>query len=239
MDTLYAGPDSLGSTSAEFEPPPTDFTAPVAERRDMSPEIAETPVVVFESVRRNGHGEGGNTPSPSPRLWSNETDRTIGEDGDYGETQTVTGTSVADDNGHDGHNEHNTDATETDNLQRADQTETIVNTDGSNEASPSVVESFEHTRLPATASPPSLPDLGDGGLTVVDISSFTAVKICDKRSGPSGVEYECELGQLWLAVDLVEKVQMGRVHIRTYESGLIQERRRGTLRPNKRKHSEM
>ena len=36
------------------------------------------------------------------------------------------------------------------------------------------------------ASASSLPDVGEGGLVVVDISKFTAVKIFDKRSSPSG-----------------------------------------------------
>ena len=115
----------------------------------------------------------------------------------------------------------------------------LLNTDGPDEASPSIAESSEQTLFPTTASPSSLPDLGDGRLTVVDISKFTAVKIFDKQSGPSGVEYECEVGRMWLAANSVEKVSGGRVRIRTYEDGLIRERRRGTLRPNKRKHSEI
>jgi hypothetical protein len=43
---------------------------------------------------------------------------------------------------------------------------------------------------------------------VVDISKFTAVKIFDKRSSPSGMEYKCEFGPLWMAADLVERAQM-------------------------------
>lgn len=40
----------------------------------------------------------------------------------------------------------------TDNLQRADQTETIVNTEGSDEAAPSIVKSFEQTPSLVNAS---------------------------------------------------------------------------------------
>ena len=88
MDTLYAGPDSFESTLAEFKPPLTDSTAPIAESPDNSSEIPETPVVAFKTIRREGnnYGEGGKTPSSSPRRWSTETDRSIGEDDDYIET---------------------------------------------------------------------------------------------------------------------------------------------------------
>ena len=119
------------------------------------------------------------------------------------------------------------------------QTESIVNTDGPDEPSSSIATPSEQTLFPARASPSSLPNLGDGGLTLVDISKFMAIKILDKRSGLSGVEYECEVGRVWLAANLVEKVSGGRVRVRSYEDGLTRERRRGTLRPNKRKHSEM
>ena len=84
-----------------------------------------------------------------------------------------------------------------------------------------------------------MPGLGEGGLAVVDISKFTAVKILDKRSSPSGVEYRCEFEPLWLAPNLVKKAQTGAVQIKAYEKGLVQARRRGTLRARKRKHSEM
>ena len=58
-------------------------------------------------------------------------------------------------------------------------------------------------------------------------------------SSISGVEYKCELEPLWLAADLVERAQMGRVHIRSYENGLVREGRLRTLRAGKRKHSQM
>lgn len=70
---------------------------------------------------------------------------------------------------------------------------------------------------------------------MVDISNFTAAKILDKRPSPFRFEYRCESEPLWLIADLVEKVKMGRVHIRSYENGLIQANRLGTLRGRKRK----
>jgi hypothetical protein len=121
----------------------------------------------------------------------------------------------------------------------ADRTETILNTSGSDEAPPSIAESSEQTPSLVAASASSLPDLGEGGLAVVDISKFTAVKILDKRSSPSGVEYRCEFEPLWLAPNLAKKAQTGAVQIKAYEKGLVQARRRGTLRARKRKHSEM
>jgi hypothetical protein len=105
-------------------------------------------------------------------------------------------------------------------LHRAGQTEPIVSIDGSDEAPPSIAESSEQTLALLTAPFSSLPDLGEGGPAIVDISKFTTVTIVDKLSSPSGVEYKCEFEPLWLAVDSVEKAQMGRVHIRSYENGL-------------------
>jgi hypothetical protein len=48
---------------------------------------------------------------------------------------------------------------------------------------------------------------------------------------PSGVEYRCELKPLWLAADLVEKMKMGHVQIRSYKNSLM---RLGMLRERKR-----
>ena len=71
----------------------------------------------------------------------------------------------------------------------------------------------------------------------MDISKLTIVKILDKRSNASGVEYECELEPLWLAADLVEKARMGRVCICGYENGLVRAGRLVRLRAGKRKFS--
>jgi hypothetical protein len=88
-----------------------------------------------------------------------------------------------------------------------------------------------------TASVSSLTNLNKDGLMMVDISKLTTVKILNKRSNASGVEYECELEPLWLAADLVEQAQMGRACIRGYENGLVRAGRLLTLR--KRKFSQM
>jgi len=58
---LHAGTDSLESASTESERPPKDSRDPVAERPETSPEIAETPTVTLESVRRgdDGHSDDG------------------------------------------------------------------------------------------------------------------------------------------------------------------------------------
>jgi hypothetical protein len=134
------------------------------------------------------------------------------------------------------HNEHNTGSVETDKLQRADQTGPIVNTD---EAPLSIAESSEQTLVPMTVSASSLADLGEDGPATVDISKLTTAKILDKRSSPSRVEYKCELEPLWLATVLVRKAQMGRVHKRIYEEGLIRAGRLGTLRARQRKLPHM
>jgi hypothetical protein len=75
------------------------------------------------------------------------------------------------------------------------------------------------------------------GPVMADTLNFTVAKILDERPSPSGVEYRCELEPLWLAADLIEKAKMGRVHIRSYENGLIQANRLGALRERKRKLS--
>jgi hypothetical protein len=80
---------------------------------------------------------------------------------------------------------------------------------------------------------------GENGPVMVDISTFTIANILGKRSSPSGVEYECEFGPLWLPAEMVERLQIGRVHILSYEKGLIRDARLDTLRSKKRKLSQM
>ena len=64
------------------------------------------------------------------------------------------------------------------------------------------------------AVPPSnLPNVGEDGLAIVDVSTLTTAKILDKRSSPSNIEYKSELELLQMAADLVERVQVRRVHI--------------------------
>jgi hypothetical protein len=90
-----------------------------------------------------------------------------------------------------------------------------------------------------TVSASSLSDVSEDGLAIVDISKLTTVKVLDKWSSSSGVEYKCELEPLWLAADIAERAQMGRVHIRSYENGLVRDRRLNVLRVGKRKFSKM
>jgi hypothetical protein len=127
------------------------------------------------------------------------------------------------------HHEHDADSVETEALQRADQTEPVVNTNDSGEARLPIAESSQQTLAPVTVSPSSLPNAGEDGLAMVDISKLTTAKILDKRSSPSGVMYKCELEPLWLAADLIERAQMGRVRIRSYENGLVRAGRINTL----------
>ena len=68
----------------------------------------------------------------------------------------------------------------------------------------------------------------------VDILTLTTTKMLDKRSSLCGVEYRCELEPLWLPADLVKEVQMGCVHIRSNEKGLVQAAHLDTLREHKR-----
>jgi hypothetical protein len=125
----------------------------------------------------------------------------------------------------------------TDSLLRAGQVATISSAQPSQEVLASV-----------TVPPSSLPDLGENGPAIVDISRFRTivevsalkvVNILDRQSGPSGDEYKCELEPVWFAADLAEKAQMGRFHIRAYENGLVRARRVGTLRSGKRTLEEM
>lgn len=104
---------------------------------------------------------------------------------------------------------------ETAELQRLDQTDSVLNTGSSDESPIPVAEPSGQTL--ATASASSMPDLSDGTLAIVDISNFKTTKIVDKRLGPSGVKYKCEFEPFWLAADLVEPAQMGHIRIWAYE----------------------
>ena len=115
----------------------------------------------------------------------------------------------------------------------------IASINSSGEAHLSIARSSEQTLALMAVSASSLSTLSEDGLVIVDISKLTTVKVLDKRSSSSGVEYKCELEPLWLAADLVERARMGRVRIRSYENGLIRDRRLKTLRVGKRRFSEM
>jgi hypothetical protein len=131
-------------------------------------------------------------------------------------------------------NAHDPSSVEMDNLQSTDQTDVIASINGSGETHLSIARSSEQTLALMTISASSLSGAGEDGPAIINVS-----KVLDKRSSSSGVEYKCELEPLWLAADLVEGTQMGRIRIRSYENGLIRDRRLKTLRVGKRKFSEM
>ena len=136
-------------------------------------------------------------------------------------------------------NEYDTDSVETDNLQSMDQTESIASTYSSSETHLSTARHSEQIPALTTVSAPNLSDAGEDGPAIIDVSKLKTVKVLDKRSSSSGVEYKCEFEPLWLAADLAERAPMRRVHIRSYENGLVRDRRLKTLRVEKRKFSEM
>jgi hypothetical protein len=60
VDTLHVRIDSLRFNSTEFEPPPKDSRAPIAERSEISPVIPETPAVAPKNMRceEDDHSDG-------------------------------------------------------------------------------------------------------------------------------------------------------------------------------------
>jgi hypothetical protein len=62
-DVLHAGIDSRRSILTEIEPLPKDFSAPIAERLEISPEITETPTAGLENMqlKEDNNSDGGNT----------------------------------------------------------------------------------------------------------------------------------------------------------------------------------
>jgi len=133
------------------------------------------------------------------------------------------------------HHEYDTGSAETE----TDQTDPIASTNSSGEAHLSIARFSEQALALMAVSASSLSGVGEDGLAIVDIAKLTTVKVLDKRLSSSGVEYKCEFEPLWLAADLAERARMGRVHIRSYENGLVRDRRLKTLRVGKRKFSEM
>jgi len=100
---------------------------------------------------------------------------------------------------------------ETNNLQRPGQSEPVVNSHNSGEAPLSTADSSGQTLALITVSASSLPNHNEAGPMTVNISNFTTTNILGKRPSPSGVDYWCELGPLWLSSDLVREMQMGGV----------------------------
>jgi hypothetical protein len=74
------------------------------------------------------------------------------------------------------HNKHDKGSVEVGNLQKADQTNSVANTDDSDAAPLSIAESFGQILVSALSSP----DLGEDGPVMVDISNFTTAKILGK-----------------------------------------------------------
>jgi hypothetical protein len=64
IDTLHVSTDSLRSASTEFEPPPKDSKALVAEQSEVLSEISETSAACLQNARRveNNHSDNGNAP---------------------------------------------------------------------------------------------------------------------------------------------------------------------------------
>lgn len=77
----------------------------------------------------------------------------------------------------------------------------------------------EHDAL--SAEKDSLPDLGEDGPALVNMSTLKVLNVLDRRSGLSGDQYKCALEPMWFAADLAEKAQMGDFYIRAYENGLV------------------
>jgi hypothetical protein len=92
------------------------------------------------------------------------------------------------------HSEHDTGSVETDSLQRADQTDPVINTDDSDGPHLSIDGSSGQVLAPMTVSALSSPDIGEGGPMMVNISNFTTAKILGKQSSPFEVDHRCELG---------------------------------------------
>jgi hypothetical protein len=123
---------------------------------------------------------------------------------------------------------------ETDNsLRRSGKTKPNVNSYDSGKARLPISDSSGQTLAPATVPASSLPNCDEDGPVMVNISNFTTTKILDKQSSPCGVEYRCGLEPSWLPADLVKEVQMGCVHVRSYEKGLIRAARLGASRSTK------
>lgn len=136
-------------------------------------------------------------------------------------------------------NEYDTGSVETENLQSTDQTEPIASTYNSGETHLLIARPSEQVLALITVSALSLFNAGKDSPAIIDVLKLITAKVLDKRSSSFRAEYKCEFEPLWLAADLAERVQIGGVHIRSYENGLIRDRRLKTLRVGKRKFSKM
>jgi hypothetical protein len=186
--------------------------------------LLETPEVTLEKMRgeKDDHSDDGST-------------QTVVAAREVDGTSSVVGANP--------HNEHDTGSMEMDDPRGAGQDAPVVTISVFGEAPLSIAECSPETPalLTVTLSASNLRKIGENDLGMVGISNFTTTKILDKRSSPCGIEYRCQLEPLWLPADLVKKVQMGRVHVRNYEKGLVRAARLDTLRKGarKRRHSQM
>jgi hypothetical protein len=98
---------------------------------------------------------------------------------------------------------------ETYKLQRAQQTESVINSYDSNEVPLSIANFPGQNLVLISVSGSSLPDRDEDGLVTVNVPNFTITKIIDKQPSPSRFKYRCDLGPLWLSSNLVGKRQMG------------------------------
>jgi hypothetical protein len=213
LDALCAGVDNVEPILTASEPPLEDARA-VVEGRGCSLKIPETPTVAPDDVQpeEGGHKEDDDIP-----------------EGDGSEASSRD-TSYS---------KHNAGSVEVGKMQQTDRSESGIETRCLDNASSSVAECSGETLAPTTVFASSSRDLGESRPAIVDVSTFTIVEILGKRSSGSGVEYQFELEPLCLPADLVVKAQMGRVHIRRYETGLVRKRRVDTLKVRKRKLSEV
>jgi hypothetical protein len=203
---------------------PLEDARAVVEGRGCSLKIPETPTVAPDDVQpeEGGHKEDDDIPV---HIYSGAA-RVAGDGSEASSRDTS-------------YSKHDAGSVEVGKMQQTDRSESGIEIRCLDNVSSSVVECSGETLAPITVFALSSRDLGESRPAIVDVSIFTIVEILGKRSSGSGVEYQFELEPLWLPADLVVKAQMGRVHIRRYETGLVRKRRVDTLRVRKRKLSEV
>jgi hypothetical protein len=210
--------------------PPLEDARVVVEERGCSPEIPETPTVAPDDMQpeEGGHEEDDNIPV---HICSGLA-RVAGDGVPEGDGGEASDRDIS-------YSKHDAGSVEVGKMQRTHRSESSMETRCLDNASSSVAECSGETLAPTTVFVSSSRGLDESCSAIVDVSTFTIVEIFGERSSGSGVEYQFELEPLWLPADLVQKTQMGRLHIRRYETRLVQKRRVDTLRVRKRKHSEV
>src|SRR2546423_4011004 len=229
LDALCAGVDNVEPILTASEPPLEDARA-VVEGRGCSLKIPETPTDAPDDVQpeEGGHKEDDDIPV---HIYSGAA-RVAGDGVPEGDGSEASSRDTS-------YSKHDAGSVEVGKMQQTDRSESGIETRCLDNASSSVAECSGETLAPKTVFASSSRDLGESRPAIVDVSTFTIVEILGKQSSGSGVEYQFELEPLWLPADLVVKAQMGRVHIRRYETGLVRKRRVDTLKVRKRKLSEV